>query len=100
MMREIVAGTIKVSWQIDERGLGIEHIDRDLTREELAALYDRISELVTSAFHQRVSIWIDGEDKPPVEVILEANDSEIEIDDGPVNGMLPDLRDAVDEEEE
>lgn len=99
-MREIVAGTIKVSWQIDEHGLGIEHIERDLTGKELTALYDRISELVTSAFHQHVSIWIDGEDKPPVDVFLETNDSEIEIDDGPVNGMLPDLRDAIAEETE
>ena len=41
-----IAGTIKVGWSIDERGLGIGHIQRELTNGELAALYDRIADLV------------------------------------------------------
>lgn len=90
-MSERMAGTIKVGWMIDEKGLGIDH-ERELTKAELSALYDRIADLVGQAFHQRVTIWIDGEDKPPVDVFLEATDMEIEIDDGPVNGLLSDLR--------
>jgi len=93
-----IAGTIKVGWSIDERGLGIGHIQRELTKRELAALYDRIADLVGQAFHQRVTIWIDGEDKPPVDVFLEATDMEIEIDDGPVNGLLSDLRNELGDE--
>lgn len=92
-MSDFVSGTIKVGWSIDERGLGIADIQGELTRAELNALYERITELVTQAFHQRVTIWIDGEDKPPVDVFLEATDMEIEIDDGPVNGAISELRD-------
>lgn len=91
-MSEYVRGTILVSWSIDERGLGMDGIYRELTKAELAALYDRIADLVTQAYHQRVTIWIDGEDKPPVDVYLEANDMDIEIDEGPRVGHLNDLR--------
>jgi hypothetical protein len=41
-----IAGTIQVGWSIDERGLGVDHIQRELTKGELAALYDRIGDLV------------------------------------------------------
>ena len=99
-MSDSIAGTIKVGWSIDERGLGVDHIQRELTKGELAALYDRIADLVGQAFHQRVTIWIDGEDKPPVDVFLEATDMEIEIDDGPVNGMLSDLRSELEDSED
>lgn len=94
-MSDMIGGTIKVGWQISERGLGIEQIQRELTNEELTKLYERIEELVCAAFHQRVTVWIDGEDKPGVDVFLEApymGDCDIEIDDGPVNGSLEDLR--------
>jgi len=92
---DTMGGTIKVGWQISERGLGIEHIQREMTKDELAKLYERIEELVCAAFHQRVTVWIDGEDKPGVDVFLEApymGDCDIEIDDGLVNGSLEDLR--------
>ena len=96
-MSDTICGSIKVGWSIDEAGLNVAHIQRELTKGELAAFYDRISDLVTQAFHQRVTIWIDGEDKPPVDVFLEATDLEIEIDDGPVNGLISELRDALEE---
>lgn len=99
-MSDTICGTIKVGWSIDERGLNVAHIQRELTKAELAALYDRIADLVTQAFHQRVTIWIDGEDKPPVDVFLEATDMEIDIDDGPVNGLLSDLRNELEEDED
>ena len=41
-----IAGTIQVGWSIDERGLGVDHIQRELTKGELAARYDRIADLV------------------------------------------------------
>lgn len=97
-MSDTICGSIKVGWSIDETGLNIAHIQRELTKAELAALYDRIADLVTQAFHQRVTIWIDGEDKPPVDVFLEATDLEIEIDDGPVNGLISDLRNELEED--
>jgi len=90
-MTEQICGTIKIAWAIAERGLNIAHINRALTKKELAALYDRISDLVTASFNQRVTVWVDGEDAPPVDVLLETSDAEIEIDDGPVNGLLSDL---------
>ena len=99
-MDEMIGGTIKVGWQISAFGLGIDRLKRDLTKAELTALYDRIEDLVTQAFHQRVSIWIDGESRPPVDVFLETDGMEIEIDDGPVNGMLSDLRIELESEEE
>lgn len=98
-MNATVGGAIRVGWQITERDLGIAHIQRELTQEELGQLYERIEELLCAAFHQRVTIWIDGEDKPGVDVFLEApymGDCDIEIDDGPVNGTLADLREELD----
>jgi hypothetical protein len=92
MSTETVSGTIQVRWTISERDLQIAHIERELTPAELSTLYDRIGELVVEAFSQRATIWIDGEDKPPADVHLEVNETDIEIDDGPVNGRLEDLR--------
>ena len=37
------------------------------------------------------------EDKPAVDVFLEADGNEIEIDEGPDNGMLSDLRNALED---
>ena len=93
-MSEKTAGTIKVGWMIDEKDL-IDTGDAELSPADLRKFYERLEELLCSAFHQAVTIWIDGDDKPPVEVWLEApycGDSDIEIDDGPVNGTIADLR--------
>lgn len=92
-VEEMVAGTIRLGWQISEKGLGIDHIQRELTRDELNKMFDRIEEILSSAFSQKVTIWIDGEEKPGVDVFLEnMGDGEIEIDDGPANGILADLK--------
>ena len=93
-MSERIAGTIKVGWSIDEKDL-LKDPDAELTGEALEKFCERLEEIVCAAFHQTVTIWIDGDDKPPVEVWLEApycGDSDIEIDDGPVNGTIADLR--------
>lgn len=95
MKEEMISGTVIVSWTVSEKGLGIGGIQRKLTKAELAALYDRIEDLVRQAFRPRVTIWVDGEDKPPVDVFLEASGYDIEIHDGPVNGMIADLRDEL-----
>ena len=94
MSDERWSGTIKVGWTIRDRDLGPQS-EGEPTPAEMRAIYDRIEELVTQAFHQRVTIWIDGEDKPPVDVFLEADSNEIEIDEGADNGMLSDLRNAL-----
>lgn len=94
-MSESIAGSIKVGWSISERDLGIDKIQRELTKQELRAMYDRIEEAVTGALGgDYVDVYLDGEDKPPVRVYLDlcAGMNELEIDDGPVNGRLDDLR--------
>jgi hypothetical protein len=90
------SGTIKVGWTIRDRDLGPQS-DGEPTPAEMRAIYDRIEDLVTQAFHQRVTIWIDGEDKPSVDVFLEADSNEIEIDEGADIGMLSDLRNALED---
>ena len=94
MSDERWSGTIKVGWTIRDRDLGPQS-EGEPTAAEMRAIYDRIEDLVTQAFHQRVTIWIDGEDKPPVDVFLEADSNEIEIDEGADNGMLSDLRNEL-----
>ena len=94
MSDEQWSGTIKVGWTIRDRDLGPQS-EGEPTPAEMRAIYDRIEELVTSAFSQRVTIWIDGEDKPSADVYLEADGNEIEIDEGADNGMLSDLRNAL-----
>ena len=93
-MSERIAGTIKVGWMIDEKDL-LADPDAELSPADLRKFYERLEELLCAAFHQEVRVWIDGDDKPPVEVWLEApycGDDDIEIDDGPVNGTIADLR--------
>ena len=96
MSDEQWSGTIKVGWTIRDRDLGPQS-DGGPTPAEMRAIYDRIEELVTSAFHQRVTIWIDGEDDPAVDLYLEADGNEIEIDEGADIGMLSDLRNSLEE---
>lgn len=94
-MSESVAGSIKVAWSIREHDLGIDKIQRELTNKELRTMYDRIEEAVTEAVGgDYVDVYIDGKDKAPVRVYLDlcAGMNELEIDDGPVNGRLDDLR--------
>lgn len=103
-MDEQWSGTIRVGWAIRDRDLGPQS-EGDPTPAEMRAIYDRIEDLVTQAFRRRVTIWIDGEDEPPVDVFLEADGHEIEIDEGGGSGTISDLRDALgedadDEEEE
>lgn len=97
-MSDSIAGTIKVGWSIRERDLGIDKIQRELTKKELRAMYDRIEEAVVGAVGgDYVDVYIDGEAKPPVRVYLDlcAGMNELEIDDGPVNGRLEDLREET-----
>ena len=93
-MSERIAGTIKAGWSVGWNEL-LGDSDEELTGKALEKFCERVEELVCAAFHQEVRIWIDGDDKPPVEVWLEApfmGDHGIEIDDGPVNGTIADLR--------
>lgn len=102
MSDERWCGTIKVGWTIRDRDLGPQS-EGEPTPAEMRAIYDRIEELVCAAFHQRVTVWIDGEDKPGVDVFLEApymGDCDIEIDDGPVNGTLSDLRNELEDSDD
>jgi hypothetical protein len=96
MDRDFVAGTVKVEWCVSERDLKIADIERELTPQELRDLYRRIADVVTSAFHQRVDVYVDGEAARPVTVVLDVSEADIEIDDGPVNGLLPDLEAELD----
>jgi len=91
MSDEHIAGTIRIGWSISERDLGIAGIERDLTRAEIMRLVDRIEDAVTSVIHDRVDVWIDGEESPPITVHVEIM-GDLEIDDGPVNGLVDDIR--------
>lgn len=106
----MICGTVKVEWSIDERGLNVAHIQRELTKAELLALYDRIEECLIGAiggdyvdvYGDYVDVYIDGEEKPPVRVHIDmrAGMNELEIDDGPVNGRIEDLRNELESDEE
>lgn len=99
-MSESIAGSIKVGWTIRERDIGIDKIERELTKKELLAMYDRIEEAVTAALGgDYVDVYLDGKDKEPVRVYFDiyAGMNDLEIDDGPVNGMISDLRDTLEE---
>ena len=97
---EYVSGTIKVGWTITEKGLGLDKISGELTKEQKLALYDRIEEAVTAAFPDSVDLYLDGEELAPVRVHLDVTSgfTDLEIDDGPVNGMLDDLRQEAEDE--
>jgi len=102
-MSDYVAGSIKVGWSIRERDLGIDKIQRELTKDELRAMYDRIEEAVTEAVGgDYVDVYLDGKDKEPVRVYLDicAGMNDLEIDDGPVNGELSILRTELEEPNE
>lgn len=86
---ERVSGMIKIGWSISERDLGIDVLERELTSEELRELYDRIEQVLADALTPRARVG-------DVRVFLEIlGDDEIEIDDGPVNGLLSDLREEL-----
>ncbi len=101
-MSDSITGSIKVGWSIRERDLGIDKIDGELTPNELRAMYDRIEEAVTGAMGgDYVDVYLDGKGKKPVRVYLDicAGMNDLEIDDGPVNGMLSDLRTELEEDD-
>lgn len=91
-MSEYICGTIRITWSISDEDAKIPPGDEDLTPEQVRALCDRIEEALTSSIGQTVDLWLDGEDEPPVRVMFDCCCSEIEIDDGPVNGTLEELR--------
>jgi len=102
-MSDFVSGSIKVGWSISERDLGIDKIQRELTKDELRAMYDRLEEAVTEAVGgDYVDVYLDGKDKAPVRVYLEtcAGLNDLEIDEGPVNGDLSILRMELEEAHE
>ena len=94
-----IAGTIKVGWAVAETDLlPKDYIEckapvRRLTAEELSAFKERLEELLHNAFPDSIGIYIDGEDKPAVQVELEIalGLEDIEIDDGPFIGLLEHL---------
>lgn len=89
---ESMAGSIKIGWWID-RDPGAT-----FDASELPVALDRLEDALTSALSQCVDVFIDGEDSPPVRVMFDLGGKEIEIDDGPVNGTLDDIRaELVDE---
>lgn len=91
---EHVAGSIKIRWYILSRDLGIHKIKRVMTKKELRAMCDRIEKAVTKAVRRDVDVYLDSRKKTPTRVsLLGAGDlNELEIDDGPVNGLLSDIR--------
>ena len=91
-MSDYLAGTIRITWSISDEDAKVPPGDDDLTPAQVRALCDRIEDAVTSALPQTVDVWIDGEDEPPTRVHFDLGGAEIEIDDGPINGTLEDLR--------
>lgn len=47
--------------------------------------------------NEYVDVYIDGQDNPPVRVMFDIGGHEIEIDDGPNNGTLDDIRAEIGE---
>ena len=87
---ESMAGSIKLGWWID-RDPGALFDASDLVTR-LPEVLDRVENAIVSALSQCVDVFIDGEDNPPVRVMFDLGGKEIEIDDGPINGPLDDIR--------
>lgn len=90
-----IAGTIKIGWQITERDLCLPN---NPDAEDYREAYERLEEILGAIISQTVDLWVDGEKKPPVRVFLE-NMGEIEVDDGPHNGSLEDIRLELEDED-
>ena len=87
---ESMAGSIKLGWWID-RDPGALFDASDLVTR-LPEVLDRLEDALTSALPECVDVFIDGEDEAPVRVMFDLGGKEIEIDDGPINGTLDDIR--------
>ena len=85
-----MAGSIKLGWWID-RDPGATFDASDLVTR-LPEVLDRLEDALTSALPECVDVFIDGEDNPPVRVMFDLGGKEIEIDDGPIDGPLDDIR--------
>ena len=85
-----LAGSVKIGWWID-RDPGALFDASDLVTR-LPEVLDRVENAIVSALSQCVDVFIDGEDEAPVRVMFDLGGKEIEIDDGPINGTLDDIR--------
>ena len=95
-MSERITGTIRIGWCIrDDKSAGVPDGTGDITQAQTAAICDRLEEVLHGCLPTQswVDVWVDGEGAEPIRVYFEAmGDDEIEIDDGPINGTLADLR--------
>ena len=92
------AGTVKFSWSISEKDLGLPS-DRVATPKELRAVCDRLEDLMNGAFGADFyDVSLDGSGKDCVRVHVDMGGLEIEVDDGQVNGTLDEIREDAQED--
>lgn len=90
-----LAGSVKLGWYID-RDPGALFDASDLVTR-LPDVLDRVENAIVGAISQCVDVYIDGTDNPPVRVVFDLGGHEIEIEDGPVNGVLGEIRSEIGE---
>lgn len=88
-----LAGSIKFGWYIDSDP-GALFDASDLITPLLEVL-DRVENALVGAVSQCVDVYIDGTDNPPVRVMFDIGSYDIEIEDGPVNGLLNEIREEL-----
>jgi len=70
MASDQIWGTIKFSFCVDEAEMGVPPGDKPLNPKQIAKICERVEEAVSGCIPQSSRIYIDGEDKPGVDVGL------------------------------
>jgi len=87
---ESLAGTIRIGWYIPSDPGATFDASELVTK--LETVLDRLENAIVGALSQTVDVYIDGKSEPPVRVCFDIGGHDIEIDDGPVNGSLREIR--------
>lgn len=91
-----LSGSVKLGWWIDRDPGALFDASELITR--LPDVLDRVENAIVGAISQCVDVYIDGTANEPVRVMFDLGGKEIEIDDGPLNGMIDEIREELEGE--